>query len=75
MDILVWRTDDKMESMEEDSKWVFRASEVYEIFKNINDETIEILGLDSTYSWPEFMLIKLLVVVPPSVWPSIEMSA
>ncbi|MCP4294250.1 MAG: hypothetical protein GY786_01440 [Proteobacteria bacterium] len=64
-----------METTEEDSKRVFRASEVYDIFKNISDETIEILGLDPVFSRPEFMLIKLLIVVPPAVRPAIEMSA
>jgi len=34
----------------EDSKRVFCATEVYEIFKKIPDETIEILGLDPIYS-------------------------
>jgi DNA-directed RNA polymerase II subunit RPB1 len=64
-----------MENIEEDSKRVFRASEVYEIFRNISDETIKILGLDSKFSRPEFLLIKLLIVVPPSVRPSIELSS
>lgn len=54
---------------------MFRASEVYEIFKDISDETIEILGLDPVQSRPEYMLIKLLIVCPPAVRPSIELSS
>lgn len=61
--------------MEEDSKRVFEASKVYDIFKDISDETIEILGLNAKFSRPEFMLIKLLIVVPPAVRPSIELSS
>ena len=63
MDILVKWTDNNENF--EDSKRVFWASEVYEIFKNIRDEDIEILGFDPIYSRPEFMLIKMLIVVPP----------
>lgn len=52
-----------------------KASEVYEIFKNIDDETVKILGLSVLFSWPENMLIWLLIVAPPPVWPSIELSS
>lgn len=48
---------------------------MYDIFKEISNESIEILGLDPNYSRPEFLLIKLLIVVPPSVRPSIELSS
>ena len=76
IDILVKRMDDKEQGgEEEDQKRVFRATEVYEIFKNIQDETIEILGLSAFFSRPEFMLIKLLIVVPPSVRPTIELKS
>lgn len=75
MDILVRRVDEKFDTYEEDSKRVFRASEVYDIFKEISNETIEILGLDPKFSRPEFLLIKLLLVVPPTVRPSIELSS
>ncbi len=75
MDILVRRTDSNYETVEEDSKRVFRATEVYDIFKDISDETDEILGLSPKFSRPEYMLIKLLIVAPPAVRPSIELSS
>ena len=73
MDILIRSNDSS--NFEEDSKKVFRASEVYRIFRQINDETIKILGLNPEYSRPEYMLIKLLIVSPPAVRPSIELSS
>lgn len=73
MDILVRR--EGVELSEEDSKRVLRASEVYEIFSRIDDETVKILGLHPIFSRPEYMLIKLLVVAPPIVRPSIELTS
>ena len=61
--------------MEEDLKRKLMASEVYEIFKKIDDDTIDVLGLDPVFSRPENMVIKLLIVAPPTVRPSIELSS
>lgn len=71
-DILIRKSDDEDE---EDSKRILRASEAFEILKEINDETIQILGLDSVNSRPQFMVIKKLIVAPPCVRPSIQMSS
>jgi DNA-directed RNA polymerase II subunit RPB1 len=73
MDILIRSSDSSV--FEEDSKKVFRASEVYRIFKQLDNKTIERLGFHAEYSRPEYMLIKLLIVSPPAVRPSIELSS
>ena len=75
MDILIRRKDDGYQLADEDSKRVLRASEVLEIFSRMDDETISILGLDPVYSRPESLLIKVLVISPPIVRPSIELSS
>jgi DNA-directed RNA polymerase II subunit RPB1 len=58
-----------------DSKNIVRASEAYEIFKRIDDETVELLGMNSLFSRPENLIIKVLAVAPPAVRPSIELSS
>lgn len=73
IDILIKKNGKKVDLNDEDSKRVFRACEVYEIFKEITDETIELMGLSNMFSRPEFMLIRLLIVVPPPVRPSVEL--
>ena len=75
MDVLIRRKENSLHLSDEDSKRVLRASEVLEIFSRIDDETINILGLNATFSRPEFLLIKVLVVSPPIVRPSIELSS
>lgn len=65
----------RMEAGDDESKRIIHASEVYEIFRRIDDETIKILGLSTEFSRPESLLIKLLVVAPPAVRPSIELTS
>lgn len=60
---------------EDDLKQLMRASEVYDIFRKIDDDTVKILGLSTEFSRPENLLIKLLIVAPPAVRPSIELSS
>jgi DNA-directed RNA polymerase II subunit RPB1 len=52
-----------------------RANEAYEIFKRIDDETVELLGMNAGFSRPENLIIKVLAVAPPAVRPSIELSS
>ena len=59
----------------DDSKRDLTAREVYNIFKNIDDETIRMLGLSTVFSRPENMVLRVLLVAPPAIRPSIEMSA
>lgn len=70
-DILIRKSDNEEEDLDEDSRRILRASEAYEILREINDDTISLLGLDPQNSRPGFMIIKKLIVVPPSVRPSI----
>lgn len=60
---------------EVDSKRRFRAHEAYEVLKRIDDETVELLGMNPQFSRPENMIIKVLIVAPPQVRPSIELSS
>jgi DNA-directed RNA polymerase II subunit RPB1 len=66
---------DEMQFDLNDSKRDLTAREVYGIFKNMDDETIRLLGLNTVHSRPENMIIRVLIVAPPAVRPSIEMSA
>lgn len=59
----------------DDSKRDLTAREVYNIFKNIDDETIRTLGMSIVFSRPENMILRVLIVAPPAIRPSIEMSA
>lgn len=58
-----------------DSKRPLRASEAYEILSRIDDETVELLGMDAQFARPENLIIKVLIVAPPTVRPSIELSS
>ena len=58
-----------------DPKRALRASQAYDILKRIDDEIVELLGMNSTFSRPENLIIKILAVAPPSVRPSIELSS
>lgn len=58
-----------------DSKRALRANEAYEILKRIDDETVELLGMNAGFSRPENLIIKVLAVAPPAVRPSIELSS
>lgn len=58
-----------------DNKRVLRASEAYEILSRIDDTTCELLGMDKEFARPENLIIKVLVVAPPTVRPSIELSS
>lgn len=76
MEIVVRASNNLGNGLEaEDSKRSLRATEVYEIFRSIDDEVVKILGLSVQYSRPENMLIRLLIVAPPPVRPSIELTS
>lgn len=60
---------------EVDTKRRFRAHEAYEVLKRIDDETVELIGMNPQFSRPENMIIKVLIVAPPQVRPSIELSS
>ena len=45
------------------------------MLKRIDDETVQLLGMNAFFSRPENMIIKVLIVAPPQVRPSIELSS
>lgn len=49
----------------------FTAEDVYRIFKRISDEEIEVMGFNSIWNRPEWMICTVLPVPPPAVRPSI----
>jgi len=64
------------EAMEEipgsgDRKQMLSASKAFDIFKNIREEDIRNLGLDTKWARPEWLLITVLPVAPPHVRPSV----
>ncbi len=75
MDITIKTNDDMESEVDEDSNRVLPASEAYRILSEIREETIEILGLDKSYSRPKDFVLSQLIVSPPSARPSIQMSS
>lgn len=57
----------------QDRKMLLTAERAHDILKHISDEDMEILGLDPTFSRPDWMIITLLPVPPLSVRPAITM--
>lgn len=49
------------------------AEVVYEIFKQITDETVRVLGMDPKFSRPDWMVVTVLPVPPLAVRPAVEM--
>jgi len=47
------------------------AEKVLDIFRNISDENLEILGFNRLYARPEWMILTQIPVPPPSVRPSV----
>lgn len=51
----------------------FAVEDVRRIFERITDETCRLIGLDPKHARPEWMIITVLPVPPPSVRPSVNM--
>ena len=58
----------------QERKLPLTAERVYEIFKRITDEEIEILGMNPKFSRPDWMLITILPVPPLPVRPAVVMN-
>ena len=56
----------------ETKKVQIRASYVLKIFKRITNEDIDILGFNNLYCKPEWLILTVLPVPPPSVRPSVR---
>ena len=53
----------------------FTPQHVLNIFTNILDEDIKLLGFNPRYSRPEWMIIQCLLVCPPQVRPSVSVDS
>ncbi|KAH9411829.1 DNA-directed RNA polymerase [Ordospora pajunii] len=56
-----------------EGKVMLNGERVYSIFKKISDADSEYMGFDLKYSRPEWMILTVLLVPPPTVRPSIVM--
>jgi DNA-directed RNA polymerase II subunit RPB1 len=56
-------------------KQIISPVEVYSILEKISDEDAQILGLNTKYTRPEWLLLTTLCVPPPHVRPSVFMSS
>ena len=54
-----------------DRKQTLSAAKVFEIFKNISEDDCQILGFNTQYCRPEWLLVSVLPVPPPHVRPSV----
>ena len=56
-----------------EKKQVLSAEKVHSILKRISDEDCRSMGLNPEYARPDWMILTILPVPPPSVRPSIMM--
>lgn len=56
-------------------KQIISPMEVYSILEKISDDDAQILGLNTKYTRPEWLLLTTLCVPPPHVRPSVFMSS
>lgn len=56
-----------------DRKQMLSAEEAYQVLRRIKSEDLAMMGFDKSLGRPEWMLVKNLVVAPPSVRPSVQM--
>ncbi|KAF2006667.1 beta and beta-prime subunits of DNA dependent RNA-polymerase [Amniculicola lignicola CBS 123094] len=64
------RKDDDDNKGEE--KKVITPQDALNIFRNLSDNTLALLGLNADYARPEWMILSVLPVPPPPVRPSIS---
>lgn len=55
-----------------DSKRLFSAEECLSIFKRIQKEEMELLGFDTKYAQPAWIIIQNLLVPPPCIRPYVQ---
>ena len=64
---------ERNDSSGEDRKQYLSALRVHEIFKRISETDCAVLGFDTKYSPPDWLLIQVLPVSPPAVRPFVLM--
>lgn len=57
---------------DKDNQKDLNPEHVYRILKNITDEDCELMGLDPKTARPDWMMITVLPVPPPSIRPSVQ---
>lgn len=62
------------ENKQKELKKNFSAFKVLQIFKNMKDSDIQLLGLNSDFSRPEALIFEVLPVPPPCIRPSVKYS-
>ncbi|KAF2017627.1 DNA-directed RNA polymerase II subunit RPB1 [Aaosphaeria arxii CBS 175.79] len=67
-----WKASKDDEEGRGDEKRVITPQDALNIFRNISDSTLALLGLNADYARPEWMVITVLPVPPPPVRPSIS---
>ncbi|CAL5866804.1 DNA-directed RNA polymerase II subunit RPB1 [Penicillium psychrofluorescens] len=72
-----WKPSKSMmeEEMAQPEKKVISPAMALQIFRNISHEDVRIMGLSNDYARPEWMVLTVLPVPPPTVRPSVVMGA
>jgi len=55
-----------------DSKQFLSGAQAVKVFQTMKEEDMKILGLDTTYARPDWLLVQVLPVPPPHVRPSVS---
>ncbi|OGE54853.1 hypothetical protein PENARI_c005G11642 [Penicillium arizonense] len=72
-----WKPSKAMmeDEMAQPEKKVITPAMALNIFRNISQEEVRIMGLSNDYARPEWMILTVLPVPPPTVRPSVVMGA
>ncbi|KAF2743054.1 beta and beta-prime subunits of DNA dependent RNA-polymerase [Sporormia fimetaria CBS 119925] len=65
-------TEDRGKTKKVEEKKLITPQDALNVFKNISDNTLALLGLNADYARPEWMILRDLPVPPPPVRPSIS---
>lgn len=71
--IIKAKKKDEEEEGAKDEKRELTPQDALNIFRNISDDTLTLLGLNKDYARPEWMVLTVLPVPPPPVRPSVSM--
>ncbi|KAG2366024.1 hypothetical protein BDR07DRAFT_1449537 [Suillus spraguei] len=59
-----------VKSMQPDKQLITLSLEVYTMFKKMSDSDLHLIGLSDEYAHPEWMILTVMPVLPPSVHPN-----
>ena len=63
---------EKCEASKESAQMVLTAEILLKCFRRISDEDVSFMGLNPTFSRPDWMICQVLAVPPPAVRPSVK---